>query len=77
MPDDLMLFHYWRSSCSWRVRWGLAIKGVPYTSVPVNILAGEHVSEPHKQRNPAGQLPAMRIASQYFSESLAILEWLE
>lgn len=77
MADSLVLYHYWRSSCSWRVRWGLAIKGLSYTSVPVNILAAEHASQAHRQRNPAAQLPALQIADRYFSESLAILEWLE
>ena len=24
----LRLYHYWRSSCSWRVRLGFALKGV-------------------------------------------------
>lgn len=74
---NLALYHYWRSSCSWRVRWGLAIKGLSYSSHPVNILAGEHTSADHLQRNPAGQLPALAVDGHFFSESLSILEWLE
>jgi maleylacetoacetate isomerase len=77
MADELVLYHYWRSSCSWRVRWGLAHKGVSYVSVPVNILAGEHAGAEHKARNPAGLLPALKVKGRFFGESLAILEWLE
>lgn len=79
MPTNanLSLYHYWRSSCSWRVRWGLAIKGLSYASHAVNILAGEHLSPAHRQRNPAGQLPALAIGGRFYTESLAILEWLE
>lgn len=73
----LILYHYWRSSCSWRVRWALALKGVPYQSVPVDILAGEHQQEAHLKRNPAGFLPCLQVGERFMSESLAILEWLE
>lgn len=74
---QLSLYHYWRSSCSWRVRWALALKNVPYDSIPVNILAGEHGQPPHLERNPAGLLPALMIDGQFFGESLAIMEWIE
>ena len=38
---DVSLQSYWRSSCSWRVRVALAFYGVPYATVPVNLLQGE------------------------------------
>lgn len=78
---DLTLYHYWRSSCSWRVRWGFALKGVPYKSVPVNILAGEQREAAYLAKNPSGYLPALQVddadGQRFFGESLAILEWLE
>ena len=74
---QLSLYHYWRSSCSWRVRWALDMKGVPYESVPVNILTGEQGAESHLQRNPAGFLPAIKVKGAFYGESLAILEWIE
>lgn len=73
----LKLYHYWRSSCSWRVRWALALKGVAYEPVPVNILAGEHRSPAFLARNPAGYLPALSIDGVPFGESLAICEWID
>lgn len=37
-PGSCILYSYWRSSCSWRVRIALAIKGIPYQYRPVNLL---------------------------------------
>lgn len=37
------LYTYYRSSCSWRVRIALHVKGVPYEPVFVNLLAAEQV----------------------------------
>ncbi|XP_025912943.1 maleylacetoacetate isomerase isoform X4 [Apteryx rowi] len=33
-----ILYSYFRSSCSWRVRIALALKGIAYDQVPVNLL---------------------------------------
>jgi maleylacetoacetate isomerase len=72
-----ILYQFWRSSASWRVRWALAIKGIPFTSVPVDILNGEQVSAEHKARNPMGHVPALFIDGRTLAESVAILEYLE
>jgi len=80
MPDpapNLTLYHYWRSSCSWRVRWALAIKGVEYQSVPVNILSGEHRQPEYLAKNPSGFLPALAMNGRCYGESLALIDWLE
>ena len=77
MQPSLILYHYWRSSCSWRIRWALDVKGLEYQSVPVNILTGEHQALEYKARNPAGLLPCLEVEGRFFGESLAILEWLE
>jgi maleylacetoacetate isomerase len=74
---QLSLYHYWRSSCSWRVRWALALKGLAYESVPVNLLAGEHQRPEYRARNPAGHLPALAIDGRFYGESLALIEWLD
>jgi maleylacetoacetate isomerase len=74
---ETILYHFWRSSASWRVRWALAIKGIKFTSMPVNILAGEQVSAEHRVRNPVGHVPALWIDGHSLAESVAILEYLE
>uniref|UniRef100_A0A2K5PFK1 maleylacetoacetate isomerase n=1 Tax=Cebus imitator TaxID=2715852 RepID=A0A2K5PFK1_CEBIM len=33
-----ILYSYFRSSCSWRVRIALALKGIAYETVPVNLI---------------------------------------
>ncbi len=73
----LTLYHYWRSSCSWRVRWCLHLKNIPYISKPINILTGEHKSPSYLAINPSGYLPSIEIDGQHFGESLAIIDWLE
>lgn len=77
MAEKIILHHYWRSSCSWRVRWALNHKAIPYGSETVNILADEQKSPAYLRKNPAGFLPGLEINGQFFGESLAMLEWLE
>jgi maleylacetoacetate isomerase len=78
----LKLYHYWRSSSSWRVRWALAIKGIPCEFAPVNLLSDEPESEAHIKRNPLGYVPVLELLDskdpfRFLSESTAIIEWLE
>jgi len=74
---DTILYQYWRSSASWRARWALAIKRVPFTTVPVDIVAGEQLTDEHRARNPMAHVPALWIDDHCFAESVAILEYLE
>ncbi len=74
------LFHYWRSSSSWRVRFALDFKGIPYEPVAVSLLNGESESPEHLSRNPLGTVPVLEIPgtpASLLSESLAILHFLE
>ena len=77
----LTLYHYWRSSASWRVRWALAIKNIPYTAVAVNLLTAEEKQSTYQEKNPTAYVPCLQVkdgAKEYFlGESLAIIEWLE
>ncbi len=76
--DSLKVYGYWRSSASWRVRWALALKNIPFDYIPVNLLKGEHKSPEHLKRNPMGLVPVLEIGEGHFlSESMAILEWVE
>jgi maleylacetoacetate isomerase len=72
-----ILYQFWRSTASWRVRWALAIKGVAFESVAVDILAGEQSTPEHLARNPMGRVPALFIDGRWLGESVAILEYLE
>lgn len=52
--ESAVLYSYWRSSCSWRVRLALEWKCVPYTVKPVHLLqsGGEHFLEQYTKLNP-------------------------
>lgn len=71
------LYTFWRSSCSWRVRWVLAIKGIEFEPVYVDIIKGETQAPAFLAKNPNGYLPALEIDGKVLVESLAILEYLE
>jgi maleylacetoacetate isomerase len=73
----IKLYDYWRSSASYRVRIALNLKGVAYESVPVNLLAQEHLHAEHLMRNPQGFVPALAIDGLMLTQSLAILDYLE
>lgn len=80
------LYHYWRSSASWRVRWALALKGFgpdEIEFVPINLLTDDAESEAYLARNPFGYVPALEFLDVkkseplILTESVAILEYLE
>ncbi|MGZ3711749.1 MAG: maleylacetoacetate isomerase [Bdellovibrionota bacterium] len=74
---DIVLYHYWRSSASWRVRWGLELKKIPHKKIAVDLLSSEEKQEVYLEKNPAGYLPCLMVGERPLAESLSILEWLE
>jgi len=74
---DVVLYDYWRSSASYRVRIALGLKGVPFARVPVDLVAGAQRAPAHLRINPQGLVPALAIDGHLLTQSLAILEYLE
>jgi len=72
-----VLYSYWRSTCSFRVRIALNLKGVDYEYRPVNLLADENNAEEYLRRNPTAKVPSLEIDGQVLNQSMAILEYLE
>ncbi|HEX8640776.1 MAG TPA: maleylacetoacetate isomerase [Allosphingosinicella sp.] len=72
-----VLFDYFRSSASYRVRIALALKGIEYERVAVNLLEGEQKAEDYRARNPQGFVPMLEADGLRLTQSLAIMGWLE
>ncbi|XP_063721159.1 maleylacetoacetate isomerase-like [Symsagittifera roscoffensis] len=75
--SNVLLYNYFRSSCSWRIRAFLAFKGIKYEYKAVNLLKMEHKQEEFLKINPNGQVPALVYDGHVMSESSTILEFLE
>lgn len=71
------LYDYWRSSAAYRLRIALGLLGEPYEKITVNLLEGNHRSEENLARNPQGLVPTLEIDGHVFTQSLAILEYLD
>ncbi|MGX8011863.1 maleylacetoacetate isomerase [Mesorhizobium sp. ORM8.1] len=72
-----VLYDYWRSSASYRVRIALNLLGIPYETVPVNLLEKEQRAPQHLARNPQGLVPVLEIDGLRLTQSLAIIEYLD
>ena len=73
----IILYDYWRSSAAYRLRIAFNLAGLPYETVPVDLLAGEQRSPEHLGRNPQGLVPVAEIDGILFTQSLAIIEFLD
>lgn len=73
----MKLYSYFRSSASYRVRIALALKHLDAEIIPVNLLKNEQKSADYLALNPQGFLPALSDEGHIFSQSLAIIEYLE
>lgn len=72
------LYSAWRATAPYRVRIGLALKGVDYDYVPVDLLKGEQREPAYRAVNPQGLTPALDLGDGHvLFQSLAILEWLD
>lgn len=76
MQDEIILYDYWRSSASYRVRIALESLGLPYRRESIDLLAGQQRSPEHRARNPQGLVPALSIDGHTLTQSLAIIEYL-
>ena len=74
----MQLYSYYRSSAAYRVRIALALKGLDYDYIAVNLLRAQQKSSDYMSRNPQGLVPALETDSgELIAQSVAIMEWLE
>jgi len=74
---DIILYDYWRSSASYRVRIALNLKGVPYTAINTSLLDGDQKAPAYVARNPQGFVPMLCIDGLDLTQSLAIIDYLD
>ena len=76
---DLKLYSYYRSSCSYRVRIGLHLKGLSFEYIPVHLLnrGGEQHLASYRSLNPRREVPTLIHGEFHLSQSMAILEYLD
>lgn len=82
---EYVLYSYFRSTASFRVRIALAWKGLAYRYEPVHLLreGGEQYGDAYRQRNPLSEVPTLEIRDDAggtvlaIGQSVAILEYLE
>ena len=73
----LKLYSFSQSSASYRVRIALALKGLEYEVLGVNLIENAHQSEEYKKLNPQGRVPYLIDGENGLAQSLAIIEYLE
>lgn len=75
--SEVMLFDYWRSSASYRVRIALNLKGIAYRAVPTDLVADAQKAPEYVARNPQGFVPMLCIDGLDLTQSLAIIDYLD
>lgn len=74
----MKLYAYWRSSCSYRARIALGLKGLEVEILPVHLKEGRQSSEEFTAKNPRQQVPVLELDDGAgLAESVAIFEYLE
>jgi maleylacetoacetate isomerase len=76
---DYILYSYFRSSASYRVRIALGLKGIQYEYRAVHLLnhGGEQLSASYKELNPSQEVPTLVHKGNIVAQSVAILDYLD
>jgi maleylacetoacetate isomerase len=77
--SDFVLYNYFRSSTSYRVRIALNLKNIKFEYKPIHLLknGGEQHSTEYLAINPMGGVPTLVHKGKVISQSRVILEYLE
>jgi maleylpyruvate isomerase len=73
----MKLYGYFRSSAAYRVRIGLGLKGLDYEYVAIHLRKGEQSAPGYRELNPGALVPTLVDDRGTFTQSLAIIEYLD
>ena len=73
----MRLYSYFRSSAAYRVRIALALKGLAYEYLPIHLIKGEQRSDSYRALNAQALVPTLVDEQRVFTQSLAIIEYLD
>ena len=71
-----ILYDYFRSSASYRVRIALNLKGIDYEQRSINLAAGAQKDEAYRELNPQGFVPMLEMDGHRITQSLAICNYV-
>lgn len=77
--SEFILYNYFRSSASYRVRIALQIKGIQYEYRPVHLLnqGGEQHFSDYGKLNPSREVPTLIHNNKAIGQSVAIIDYLD
>lgn len=71
------LYNFFNSSAAYRVRIAMALKGLPWDHIGVNLRAGEQERPEYQALNPNRLVPTIQDGEQTITQSLAIIDYLD
>ncbi|HLT79157.1 MAG TPA: maleylacetoacetate isomerase [Ferrovibrio sp.] len=73
----MLLYGYFRSSAAYRVRIALNLKGLAYDHRFIHLQKNDQLGDDFARLNPQQLVPALVEGDHVFTQSLAIIEYLE
>lgn len=76
--SDLILYSYWRSTTSYRVRIALHLKGIEFETKSIDLVRGDQSTAEYSKLNPGHGVPTLVLPDgTALTQSMAILRWLD
>jgi len=77
--SEFILYSYFRSSASYRVRIAMNLKQIAYEYRAVHLLnnGGEQHKDDYRQLNPSAQVPTLIHGDRVIGQSMAIIDYLD